>query len=75
MKVTFEEYLHAQMQLSETDIALISSLGKERQLKRNETILAEHEISRYKVFVLSGLLKAYTISADEDRQCPTDKPG
>jgi CRP/FNR family transcriptional regulator len=64
MKVTFEQYLHAQTQLNETEIALISSLGKQRQLKRNETMLAEGEISRYKVFVLSGLLKAYTLSTD-----------
>jgi len=52
------------LQLDKTAIELVCSPGKERQLKRNERLLAAGEVSRYKVFVLKGLLKTYTISAD-----------
>lgn len=62
MKIAFEQYLRSQTQLGEAAISLISSLCKERQLKRNEILLAAGEISRYKVFVLNGLLKTYTLS-------------
>jgi len=64
INAAFEQYLRAQTQLDETAIALIGSLGKERQLKRNELLLTAGEVSRYKVFVLNGLLKTYTLSAD-----------
>jgi CRP/FNR family transcriptional regulator len=62
MNATFEQYLRDETQLDEDAISLIYSLGKERKLKRNEVLLAEGEISRYKVFVLNGLLKTYKLS-------------
>jgi CRP/FNR family transcriptional regulator len=64
MKTPFPEYLSAQTQLSETEIASIVSLAKARQLRRGEQLLAAGEVSRFKIFVQSGLLRAYTLSAD-----------
>ena len=64
MKVAFEQYLRNQTQLSETEIASIYSLAKVRRLRRNEPLLAAGEVSRYKIFVQSGLLRVYTLSAD-----------
>ena len=64
MKVAFEQYLRNQTQLSETEIAAICSLAKTRRLRRNESLLTAGEVSRYKIFVQSGLLRVYTISED-----------
>jgi len=62
--LSFEQYLRIQTQLSETEIASICSVAKPRQLRRNEPLLAAGEVSRYKIFVQSGLLRVYTLSAD-----------
>lgn len=67
MKVAFEQYLRNQTQLSETEIASIYSLAKVRRLRRNEPLLAAGEVSRYKIFVQSGLLRVYTLSADGNK--------
>lgn len=64
MKSSFKEYLQFHSNCNDKEIELISSLAKERRLKRNETLLAEGEISRFKIFVLKGLLKAYVLSSD-----------
>jgi len=66
MKVAIEQYLSTHTKLSETEIASICSLAKTQQLRRNEPLLAAGEVSRYKVFVQSGLLKVYTLSADSN---------
>jgi CRP/FNR family transcriptional regulator len=64
MKAAFEQYLIDETQLDEASVSLICSLGKARKLRRNEILLVAGEISRYKVFVLNGLLKTYTLSTN-----------
>ena len=64
MKVAFEQYLRDQTQLSEAEIASICSLAKARRLRRNEPLLEAGEVSRYKIFIQSGLLRVYTLSVD-----------
>jgi len=64
MKITFQQYLQEYTQLSDAVIESICSLAKVRRLRRNESLLAVGEVSRYKIFVISGLLKVYTVSAE-----------
>ncbi len=52
------------MQLDEHEVALTSLLAKARRLRRNESLLAAGEVCRYKIFIHSGLLKAYTLSPE-----------
>lgn len=64
MTATFEQYLHGQTQLSDADILQISSLAIHRKLQRNELLLRAGEICRHKTFVISGLLRMYSIAGD-----------
>jgi len=64
MVAAFENYLRSQTRLSEEDIQLVSSLPQTRTLRRNEPLLTAGEICRYKTFVVSGMLRIYSISDD-----------
>lgn len=59
----FEKYLE-EYSLDKAEIARICSLARQRSLRRNESLLAEGEVCRYKVFICSGLLRTYRVSAD-----------
>jgi CRP-like cAMP-binding protein len=60
----FEIYLRARTQLDEVDLDRIRSLAMHKTLRRNEFLLREGEICRYKVFILKGLLRSFATSAD-----------
>ena len=60
----FEIYLRANTDLSGQDIEQIRTLAITKTLKRNEYLLREGEICRYKTFVIKGLLRMFGTAAD-----------
>ena len=60
----FENYLRQQAQLTDAEIALISSLAVPRRLRRNEALLSAGEVCRHKAFIASGMLRIYSVAAD-----------
>lgn len=60
----FETYLRAQTNLSSEDMDRIRSLTTPRSLRRNDFLLREGEICRFKTFVLKGLLRTFGTAAD-----------
>lgn len=64
MKTVFENYLREWSSLTGEQILKVSGLGIPRRLKRNELLLSAGEVCRYKAFVVSGVLRTYSISAD-----------
>ncbi|SEA51021.1 Crp/Fnr family transcriptional regulator [Pedobacter hartonius] len=64
MHPEFETYLQAQGSLPPNVIQRISDLAVQKTLRRNESILNTGEICRHKIFVLSGMLRTFTTSAD-----------
>ena len=59
-----EEYLHTYTDLSSADRTLIRSLALPKRLRRNEFLLREGEVCRYKIFVEKGLLRTFGTAAD-----------
>ncbi|MES2111790.1 MAG: Crp/Fnr family transcriptional regulator [Bacteroidota bacterium] len=64
MNTAFENYLRQQTELSETDINRISSMATTSKLRRNEFLLREGEVCRHKTFIVSGLLRTFSITPD-----------
>lgn len=64
MNTGFETYLHTHTGLSDEDIERISSAATHRTLHRNELLLREGQVCRYKTFVVKGLLRTFGIVAD-----------
>lgn len=64
MHTEFETYLRAQSSLSPEAIRSISDLAVPRTLRRNECIFNAGEICRHKIFVVSGMLRTFSESAD-----------
>jgi len=64
MNTAFENYLRQQTELSETDINHISSMATTSKLRRNEFLLREGEVCRHKTFIVSGLLRTFSITPD-----------
>lgn len=64
MTTAFENYLRSQIRLSEADITRVSSAAIPRKLRRNEPLLVTGEVCRHKTFIVSGVLRTYSISAD-----------
>lgn len=64
MHTEFETYLRAQSSLSPEAIRNISDLAVPRTLRRNECIFNAGEICRHKIFVVSGMLRTFSESAD-----------
>jgi len=64
MTEEFEIYLRAHTHLNDGDIARIRSLAVPKTLRRNEFLLREGEICRYKTFVIKGLLRTFGMAAD-----------
>jgi len=60
----FELYLRARTDLNTGDINHILSLAIPRQLRRNEFLLREGEVCRYKIFVSKGMLRTFGTAAD-----------
>ena len=64
MIAVFESYLRTEVGLSEEDINQVCSSAVQKSLRRNELLLQEGQVSRYKVFILKGLLHTYSTTAD-----------
>ncbi len=64
MHAIFENYLRTHSDLTSSAIEQICSFGVQRTLKRNENIFNVGEISRHKIFVISGMLRTFSISPD-----------
>jgi CRP/FNR family transcriptional regulator, anaerobic regulatory protein len=64
MKTAFENYLRDNTQLTEDEIKHISGLSIERKLRRNQLLLEAGDVSRHKVFIMSGMLRNYGIKED-----------
>jgi len=61
----FEQYLEKTIPgLSKEQLNLIRSKCVMRKLRRKQLLFHEGEINRYKIFVLSGLLRNYSIAED-----------
>jgi CRP-like cAMP-binding protein len=60
----FELYLRGHTHLNDRDLGQIRSLAIPRTLRRNEFLLREGEICRYKIFVVKGLLRTFGTAAD-----------
>ena len=64
MQSEFENYLKLQTSLSDDAIQTISSLALPQTLSRNELLLQAGNICRYKVFVVKGMLRTFSVSAN-----------
>ena len=64
MTETIEAFLRKHTGLSDTEIALVSSLAISRKLRRNEPLLTAGQVCRHKTFVVKGLLRTYSVSDD-----------
>ena len=64
MVTEFETYLRTHTRLSSEDILRASSLATARTLQRNELLLQEGQVCRYKTFVAKGLLRTFGTVAD-----------
>lgn len=64
MVIEFEKYLRSNTRLSEEDIAKATALAIQRTLHRNELLLQEGQVCRYKTFVAAGLLRSFGTVAD-----------
>jgi len=64
MKTAFENYLRQQTGIDEADVKRISDLAVARTLRRNEFLLREGEVCRHKAFIVSGLLRTFSITPD-----------
>ncbi|MBN8851066.1 MAG: cyclic nucleotide-binding protein [Sphingobacteriales bacterium 50-39] len=60
----FELYLRAHTHLDNGDMDQIRSLAIPKTLRRNEFLLHEGEICRYKIFISKGLLRTFGTAAD-----------
>ncbi len=64
MHTEFETYLRTHSDLPPEAIRRISDLAIKRTLRRNEYLFSAGEICRHKVFVVSGMLRTFSASAD-----------
>lgn len=60
----FKIYLQQNTGLAAAGIDHIMSFVKLRKLRRNEFVLREGEVCRHKLFVITGLLRAFNITPD-----------
>lgn len=64
MIADFESYLRMQTGMSDKDIERITAAATPRQLQRNELLLQEGQVCRYKIFIIKGLVRTYGTAAD-----------
>lgn len=74
MHPEFETYLRAG-NMAEEAIRRISDLAVQHTLRRNEVLFSVGEICRHKVFVVSGMLYTFNISADGNQHILQFSPG
>ena len=60
----FKQYLHLRTDLSDEQIQYIEGMAARRKLRRNEFLLREGEVCRYKVFIEKGILRNFGTTAD-----------
>ncbi|ATL46734.1 cyclic nucleotide-binding protein [Chitinophaga caeni] len=59
MSLAFHTYLRSHMSLGEQDLERISMLAIPKTLQRNEMLLQQGQICRYKTFVVKGLMRIF----------------
>lgn len=64
MFVHFENYIRRQISLSADELQQMRATATEYKLKRREYILKAGDICRYKIFVISGMLRSYRTKPD-----------
>jgi CRP-like cAMP-binding protein len=64
MAAAFEDYLKAHTGIDDDSIEKIISFAKPKLLRRNEYLFRAGEICQHKVFINSGLLRTFNITAD-----------
>ncbi|MDJ1484430.1 Crp/Fnr family transcriptional regulator [Cytophagaceae bacterium YF14B1] len=60
----FKKYLSESLELPDQEIQPILSSAIPRKLRRNELLLQAGDVCRHKVFIVSGILRTYSISAN-----------
>ncbi|MDJ1495065.1 Crp/Fnr family transcriptional regulator [Cytophagaceae bacterium DM2B3-1] len=60
----FKKYLSEYLELPDQEIQPILSSAIPRKLRRNELLLQAGDVCRHKVFIVSGMLRTYSISAN-----------
>lgn len=60
----FKNYLRSKTRLNEDEMENIISLAVSRKLRKNEFLFHEGEICRHKYFVISGILRSFSIGSD-----------
>ena len=61
----FDQYIsHYIPTLTDEQIQLIRSKSMAKKVRRKQALLLEGDVCRYKIFVVRGLLRAYSITAD-----------
>jgi len=60
----FDIYFRAHTNIDDRDLHLVRSLAVAKTLRRNEFLLREGEICRYKIFITKGLLRTFGTAAD-----------
>ncbi len=74
MHSEFENYLK-NYDLPDEAACRISSLAMSRTLRRNEFLMSAGEICKHKVFVMSGMLRIFNITADGNEHILQFSPG
>lgn len=60
----FESYINSQIEVSPAELELICSKAVKQRVRRKHFLLQSGELCRHKVFVLSGMLRIYSVKAD-----------
>jgi CRP-like cAMP-binding protein len=60
----FENYLRSYAGMDEENLKRITSLAIPKTLRRNEFLLQAGEVCRHKIFIVQGMLRAFSISDD-----------
>ncbi|QKJ29968.1 Crp/Fnr family transcriptional regulator [Mucilaginibacter mali] len=60
----FEDYINSQIRVSSSELELICGKAIKQRIRRKHFLLQAGEVCRHKVFVLSGMLRMYSIKAD-----------
>lgn len=66
MLAAFKQYLQSRTNLTDLDIERIASRAIQKVLKRNECLFIEEEVCRHKAFVVTGLLRIFGKTEDDN---------
>ena len=64
MLAAFETYIKERARLSDEEVRLMESLAIQRTMRRKEFLFQQGEVCRYKIFIVNGLLRAYSTRQD-----------